>query len=593
MNKLIKLFFQHFKYKTHHKGQAALIATILVFAVGTVIISSVVSITISRLRSVTDLKSSVQSYYTAESGLEDSLLRIVNSDYSYQPNVTITGGSGSADIIVGQAGNNITITSTGNYDNLVRKMRVTLATDAAGASFNYGIQVGAGGLTMKDNTIVYGNVYSNGSVIGQNHATVMGDVFVATGLPSLTDSEYTFSNADHLLANTGSNKAAAQSFRPMATGAVTQVSVYIAKVETPNDNLNVRVVSDNGNKPSGTTLTMASIPREVVGATASWIDIGFSDTPILTAGTRYWLVVDSGTSHPNRYWKWRKDSTNAYPNETAKYASGCCSGSTNWSNLNADLSFKVWIGGAPTKIEGMTIGDATIGSGRANLFVDSEIHGSPCPNANCIVDSPTPSQMPISDGLIQDWRDQAIAGGDCGPPICNENGDLIVSGHDNIVTIGPKRITGDLIIKDYGELVITGTLLVVGKIDLNNHCSIRLDEGYGSDSGVLMSDYWINVANNCAFAGSGEVGSYPLVLSTHDDSANEAITIDNHSEGVIYYASNGTIVFKNNSSANSAVGYKVSLINNAILTYDEGLLDMRFTAGPSGGFIIESWQEIE
>ncbi|MFA5954429.1 MAG: choice-of-anchor R domain-containing protein [Patescibacteria group bacterium] len=574
------------------QGQAALVATIFLFLIGTAIVSTWSTISIATIKTIAALPNSLQSYYVAESGIEDSLLRLTNSNYAFAANNTITIGESSTTVSINQGSQGATVTSTGMDSTLVRKVVVALETNTVGASFSYGIQVGSGGLTMRDNSVINGNVYSNGSVVGQNHATVTGDVIVASGVPSEPDSEYTYANADHSFALASTNKAAAQSFRPLATGPVTQVAVNIAKVGTPNDNLRVRIVSDNGNKPSGTTLTQASIPASVVGTVSSWINIGFSDTPTLTAGTRYWVDVDSGTSHPNSYWKWRKDTGDTYASETAMSASGCCSGSTNWSNLNADLDFKVWVGGTPTRIEGMTIGDTTAGSGRANVFVDSTIHGSPCPNSYCIIDSPAPSTMPLSGGSIDAFLDQAAQGDICAPPICNSNGDLIRTGKGSSATIGPMVINGDLKLFDYSSLILTGTVRVMGNIDFNNHCTVTLDESYGSGDGVIVADGWINVANNCSFAGSGQIGSYPLVLSMYPDGEDRpAIDLNNHADGVVFYASEGTIEISNNSTVNSLVGYAISIKNNATITYDSGLLDMSFESGPTGGFTISSWKE--
>ncbi|MFA7286529.1 MAG: choice-of-anchor R domain-containing protein [Patescibacteria group bacterium] len=580
--------------RTHFpKGQAAIIGAILAFVVSSSVVASVGDTVIRRLHSIEDVPASLQSYYAAESGVEDALLRLIDVDYTVPDNYSVTVNGASAVVTIDQSGNSVTVRAAGDNNDRARTVEASLTANSAGASFSYGIQVGDGGLTMRDNSVVYGNVYSNGSVVGTNHATITGDVIVATGTPSTADAEYTFANADHSLSTASATRAAAQSFRPATSGLLTQVAVNIAKVGTPTDNLRLRIATDNSNKPSGTVLALVQVPAAVVGTTASWITLGIDDPPTLTAGTRYWLDLDTGTSSPNNYWKWRKDTSDAYPNETAKTASSCCSNGTSWSNMNADLDFRTWVGGSPTRIEGMIIGDATSGSGRANTFVESTIHGSPCPNAYCITDSPTPSQMPISEGLIQDWRDQAEAGGTCAPPVCDSNGNLEISGQGNTVTIGPLKIDGDLTITNYGELVLTGTVWVTGNIDFNNHCSVRLDEGYGVGSGVILASGWIDAANHCSFSGSGEAGSYPLVITTYADTDELAIDLNNNSSGVIFYASAGTIEISNGSAANSLVGYAISIKNNATITYDSGLLDMNFTNGPTGGWTINSWKEVE
>jgi len=37
----------------------------------------------------------------------------------------------------------------------------------------------------------------------------------------------------------------------------------------------------------------------------------------------------------------------------------------------------------------------------------------------------------------------------------------------------------------------------------------------------------------------------------------------------------------------------IDLNNNVIITYDSGLADLNFSSGPSGGWNISSWQEVE
>ena len=535
----------------HPRGQAALIATIVLFSVGTVIISTLTTVAIAKVKTVTQLETSMQSYYTAESGIEDSLLRIMNSDYTYTGNDTITIGDSSATVAVDVSGNQVNISSVGTDAALVRKLAVQLRSNIYGASFNYGVQIGDGGLTMQDNSVVYGNVYSNGNVVGINHATVTGDVIVATGSPSSTDSAYTVVNAYRSIATASSNKTAAQSFTPATTGALTKVAVYIAKVGSPNDNLQVRINTDNNNKPSSTSIAQESIPASSVGTTASWIEIGVSNPPMVTAGTRYWIVLDVNTSSSSKYWKWGEDTTDSYPGQTAKYASGCCSGSIAWSSLNADLAFETWVGGTPTRIEGMTVGDATTGTGRANYFVDTTIHGAACPNAYCIADSPTPSDMPLSDGAITDMKSDAYRGGTCTiDDGCDADGNLILDGHNVTATLGPKEIIGDLIVRNYGELTLTGTIWVNGNIDLNNHCSVVLNSTFGVYGGILGTDGTAAVSNHCDFIGTGQTGGYPMLISTYSG-AEPAIDLNNQSTGVIFYAGKGNIDVGNNAEAKS------------------------------------------
>ena len=56
---------------------------------------------------------------------------------------------------------------------------VFILTIGVGASFNFGMQGGNGGVLMENNSTVLGNVFSNGSVVGMNNNIVYGDIISA------------------------------------------------------------------------------------------------------------------------------------------------------------------------------------------------------------------------------------------------------------------------------------------------------------------------------------------------------------------------------------------------------------------------------
>jgi hypothetical protein len=72
-----------------------------------------------------------------------------------------------------------------------------------------------------------------------------------------------------------------------------------------------------------------------------------------------------------------------------------------------------------------------------------------------------------------------------------------------------------------------------------------------------------------------------------------AIDIANNAGTVILNAQNGYVRFSNNAGAKEATGYKIILDNNAYITYDSGLANVNFSSGPSGGWNIISWKEVE
>ncbi len=73
----------------------------------------------------------------------------------------------------------------------------------------------------------------------------------------------------------------------------------------------------------------------------------------------------------------------------------------------------------------------------------------------------------------------------------------------------------------------------------------------------------------------------------------DAINANNNSDIVIAVAQRGTISFSNNAGVKEVVGNKISLKNNATITYGSGLINVGFTSGPGGGWNIASWKETQ
>ena len=201
--------------------------------------------------------------------------------------------------------------------------------------------------------------------------------------------------------------------------------------------------------------------------------------------------------------------------------------------------------------------------------------------------------MPISQANIDQWKIDAQAGGQIA-------GDYTVT---DDVSLGPKEITGNLVMTSNNKtLTITGTLYVRGNIDVANGSAIRCDSGYGENSCLVVADGWIHAANNGQFSGSGTPGSFVMLLTTlactgspgvgcgHHDGAIDA---HNNATGVIFYASNGMVNLHNGVSLTEVTAYKLRMDNNAIITYDSGLANAKFSSGPTGGFSVTDWREVE
>lgn len=107
--------------KMNQKGQA-LISLLFIVLIGFTVITMAVILLYVNSQSASITEQGTYAYNIAESGAEEGLLRMLrNPSYTgTQIGQPLSVSSGSADIVV----NNGTITSTGKYNNAVRKVQV-------------------------------------------------------------------------------------------------------------------------------------------------------------------------------------------------------------------------------------------------------------------------------------------------------------------------------------------------------------------------------------------------------------------------------------------------------------------------------------
>lgn len=567
-------------------GQAALVATLIVMSTVLAVLLGSTLISFTNQRVSRNIVKSSQSYYTAEAGLEDMLLRIINPNYTYQNTESLSLGGNTADITLVDNGSDFTLSSTGDADNRIRKVAITLEKNSTGGSFFYGVQVDEGGLVMSNNSQITGNVYSNGNIIGAPGAIITGDAIVAGRIDDDPQVEWPTQGVDQFFATDTTNRDIAQSFTATESGILPQISVYLGKVGNPTSNITVRLATDNAGQPDTSSLASATIPYSIVDTNPDWITASF-DTPATVAnGNKYWLILDYGSNSTSNYWNWRKDATDTYAGNTGRTTNSWSSGSATWTDVGGDLAFRVWIGGTQTYIDSVNVGDASTGFGHANAFKNTTVHGSACPNQYCLIENLPEEPLPITDQEITDWQNDAAAGG-----TLIGDYDLTVNGSSD--SLGPMKISGDMNISNNSTLTLTGTLWVQGNVNLSNNCIIQLDPGFGADSGVIVTDNVVDIANNCSFLGSGDPDSYILLVSSKDDVVDPVMNISNNSDGVVYYAPHGILAFSNNSTAKEATAYGIILENGSIIEYETGLENLNFSSGPSGGWDIPGWQEIE
>jgi hypothetical protein len=258
----------------------------------------------------------------------------------------------------------------------------------------------------------------------------------------------------------------------------------------------------------------------------------------------------------------------------------------------------VIVAGNGNRIEGITVGeDATVFTCKNSIINGNLTYVSGGSVQNCQVKGSTsirpneipPRDLPISQSQIDKWKGEAANGG-------VTTTDISISGTKILgpIQIGTSSNPKNLTVQNGATLIMKGTIYVTGNITFSNGSTIKLDSSYGSLSGVIIADGVITVENNVTISGSGQPGSYVLILSTKSNTTNPVIDIRNNSAGsAIYYANSGLIYLKNNMVAREVTGYKIQIENNAEIQYESGLEEANFSSGPGGSWEIVSWREIK
>lgn len=211
-----------------------------------------------------------------------------------------------------------------------------------------------------------------------------------------------------------------------------------------------------------------------------------------------------------------------------------------------------------------------------------------------------PIDLPISDTLITQWENDAVAGGTISS--CDAQGNYTIN---TSVSIGPVKITCNLIIKSSSAVVtINGPVWVTGNITFQTGPTIRMAPSLGGLNAPIIADNpsnrltssIISVGQSTVFQGSGSPGSFVFLISQNNSAENggnvDAISMNQGSAAMVTYASHGQISLSQSVSLSEVTAYKIVLSQSANVTYDKGLPSVLFQTGPSGGYELLSWDEI-
>ena len=168
--------------KNLKRGQAV-ISVVLLFLLGTMAVLSGVARPVSRdVSELSDYRFSKQSYYAAESGVEDVIYRL-QSGMNVPDVIEIQNGYAFAVTSVSDMPGGKELSSVGDLEDRIRKISVVL-TQEAGTVFTYATQVGSIGLSMSANSRVNGDVYSNGNITGNLQTVIAGNAYAVGSISS-------------------------------------------------------------------------------------------------------------------------------------------------------------------------------------------------------------------------------------------------------------------------------------------------------------------------------------------------------------------------------------------------------------------------
>ena len=611
------------KNKINNKGFAAIMSLLVVISLVLVVSFSISIIVINENQIDKNLVLSAQSYYSAESGIEDGLLRVMNSNDYAHPVSDLNLGDSVVSRVITQTGNSTIIESFSFHHNNRRKVKAELVITTSDISFHYGVQVGEGGLVMGNNSSIDGNLYSDGSVSGSGTITIKGDLVVATGMDLDPKGTWETYDDNMIFGEDGKPTDITMSFTPTATGILSQVSFYIKASSPAHGNGVIKIVADDGGSPSSAApLTTETFLASKIGSSYGWVNFSFSTPVNLTGSTTYWIVIDL-SSENNKYFSIGRGVGNA--NSVSKYIPW---GSGSWeTDTLGDYEYKAWTGGLATSVTGLTIeGNAyaheivnsnIAGDAYAKVINNSDIvgdahYGTICDDSTVggtkFVDNPDDPPfvaLPISDSNIAEWKVDALGYGILDSSLCDisdnttiNGGKLVCTGADGFNPTGNSTIT------------LKGTLWIEGKITLGNNTILILHNNYGENSGIIIADKpgseltdgKIVIENGTVICGSqgldGAVcaesnGSYILMLSTHSGTGTSyAVEVKNNASGAIFYAHSGIAHVINGADLKEVTAYGLRLEPTAKVTYESGLASASFTSGPGGGWVINDWNEI-
>ncbi len=557
----------------------------------------------SSARSARMSVASAQALALAEAGMDEAAYQLnQNPSYSGESNTPLGGGVFTVTVSSVNSNTKL-ITVTGYLPNSTnptaeKTVKANVGINSNIVSFRYGVQTGTGGFVLSGGATINGSVYSNGNIHATTGVHITGSA-VAADPPAVSADQVNdspsisscTSSTCITFANTTATQDVAQSFKISSAVPLNNIQFYLKKVGAPSDAV-VRIVTDNGGSPGTNSLMSSTLSAATVTANFGWVTVTMPSTPVLSPSQTYWIVIDA-SSNSSKYYILGANA-GGYANGTAeigKYG-GTWSATTP---AGLDGYFKLYLGGGTSMIGGNTyatgvyIGTTASDSAWAHTVMGATVTGplycqsGSYTNKACDTSQPdpTPQPLPLSDNNIQDWKNEAAAGG-------------VITGDYTVgyagATLGPKEITGNLLVDGGGTLTVSGTLWVQGTITVSGGGKVVLASSYGANDGAIVSDGYVAINGGGTFNGSGQAGSYPFLITTSacpvapGCNENDAVTMSGGAGTVAIVAQNGTVYIAGGSALKAVTANEIDMSGGASLIYDSGLINSNFSSGPGGSW---------
>lgn len=176
------------------------------------LITGLVSFTALQLRLHRQAVAREQAISIAEAGIEKAVWKLNNQG----------GYNGETGTVFGNGVYNVTVTNLSSNSKIIkadafvpnatnpsgkRTVAVKVTTGTTNISFNYGVQVGAGGLEMSNSSQIIGNVYSNGNITGNNSARIRGSATAAGPTGKIDNIDIDEGSASHFIEDSTAHTA--------------------------------------------------------------------------------------------------------------------------------------------------------------------------------------------------------------------------------------------------------------------------------------------------------------------------------------------------------------------------------------------------